>query len=96
MRTGFPLRPIRRHVLLLDDQPENVEDGIVVRRKFGVYHHDFPVVAVGTEETADFGVGDVVLVADPNAGRRVMLDGVVYRIVRVADVVAVAEQERAP
>ena len=85
------LKPPCGHVLLLDDQPENVEGGIVIRRKFGVYHHDFTVVAGGS---ADFGVGDVVIVADPNAGRRIMLDGVVYRIVRVADIVAVAEQER--
>ena len=28
---------------------------------------------------------------DANKGRRVMLDGIVYRLVRVADVVAVAE-----
>ena len=85
------VRPIRRFVLLLDDQPETVEGGIIVRRKFGTYHHDFYVVRVGEKEQVDFGQGDRVLVEDPNAGRRVMLDGVAYRLVRVADIIAVLE-----
>ena len=85
------VRPIKRFVLLLDDQPETVEGGVVVRRQFGTYHHDFYVVRVGEEEQVDFGQGDRVLVEDPNAGRRVMLDGVVYRLVRVADIIAVLE-----
>lgn len=86
------IRPIRRFVLLLDDQPETSEGGVVVQRKFGTFHHDFPVVAIGTEEeNVGFGVGDVVVIDDANKGRRVMLDGIVYRLVRVTDVVAVAE-----
>ena len=40
------VRPIKRFVLLLDDQPETVEGGVVVRRQFGTYHHDFYVVRV--------------------------------------------------
>ena len=81
------VRPIRRFVLLVDDQPEYVDGGIVVRKDFGCDHMDFVVVAVGV----DFGVGDRVVVRDPNVGRRVMLDGTVYRLVRVSDIIAVME-----
>ena len=84
------VRPIRRFVLLVDDQPEYVDGGIVVRKDFGCDHMDF-VVAVGETETVDFGVGDRVVVRDPNVGRRVMLDGTVYRLVRVSDIIAVME-----
>ena len=85
------LRPIKRFVLLLDDQPEYVEGGIVVRKEFGCDHMDFLVVAVGEREDVDFGVGDRVVVRDPNVGRRVMLDGTVYRLVRVSDIIAMIE-----
>ena len=85
------VRPIRRFVLLVDDQPEYVDGGIVVRKDFGCDHMDFVVVAVGETETVDFGVGDRVVVRDPNVGRRVMLDGTVYRLVRVSDIIAVME-----
>ena len=88
------VRPIRKFVLLLDDQPETVEGGVIVRRKFGTHHHDFYVVRVGEKEQVDFGQGDRVLVEDPNAGRRVMLDGVVYRLVRVEDIIAVLETSK--
>lgn len=86
------VRPIKRFVLLYDDQPETVEGGIVVRRDFGCGHMDFVVVAVGEREAADFGPGDRVIVSDPNAGRRVMLDGTVFRLVRVTDVLATIEE----
>jgi co-chaperonin GroES (HSP10) len=89
------VRPIRRFVLLLDDQPEMVEGGVIVQRRAGVTHHDFPVVRVGEHEDCDFGQGDVVVVSDPNAGRRVMIDGVVYRLVRTSDVIAVVEPQEA-
>lgn len=82
------VRPIRRFVLLYDDQPEYSEGGIVVRKNLGCDHMDFIAVAVGDREDADFGPGDRVVVSDPNVGRRVMLDGVVYRLVRVSDVIA--------
>lgn len=85
------LRPIKRFVLLLDDQPEYVEGGVVVRKEFGCDHMDFLVVAVGEMEDVDFGVGDRVVVRDPNVGRRVMLDGTVYRLVRVSDIMAMIE-----
>ena len=52
---------------------------------------DFTVVAVGTTETVDFGIGDSVIVRDANIGRRVMLDGTVYRLVRVSDIIGVKE-----
>lgn len=87
----WQLRPLKRFVLLYDDQPETVEGGIIVSGRIGTHHHDFSVVAVGTNETVDFGVGDRVVVDDPNAGRRVMIDGIVYRIMPVRHVIAVAE-----
>lgn len=85
------VRPIRRHVLLLDDQPESVDGGVVVRRELGNAYLDYVVVAVGEDENVDFGPGDRVVVSDPNIGRKVRLDGIVYRVVRVSDVLAVVE-----
>lgn len=85
------VRPIKRFVLLLDDQPETDEGGVIVQKAFGCDHMDFVVVRVGEEEQAGFGQGDRVVVRDPNVGRRVRIDGVVYRLVRVSDVVATIE-----
>lgn len=87
------VRPIRRFVMLLDEQPEVVEGGVIVRRERGVGRHDFPVVRVGELEDVDFGQGDIAVLEDPNAGRRVMLDGIVYRLVRVRDIIAVVEAD---
>lgn len=86
------LRPIRRHVLLLDDQGMQVENGVTVLRKWGTPYLDHLVVQTGTDEDLDFGPGDRVVLSDPNAGRRVMLDGTVYRLVRVKDVIAKCEE----
>lgn len=88
------VRPIRRFVLLLDEQPEVIEGGVVVRRERGVGRHDFPVVRVGEAENVDFGQGDIVVLEDPNAGRRIMLDGIVYRLVRVRDIIAIVDEEK--
>jgi co-chaperonin GroES (HSP10) len=89
MKEGF-LRPIKRFVLILDDQPEHVDGGIVLTSKAeACYHMDFTVVAVGTNETVDFGVGDRVVLENANRGRRLMLGGTVYRLVKVTDIIAV-------
>lgn len=85
------VRPIKRFVLLVDDQPEYTENGVIIRKTIGCDHMDFCVVAIGEREDADFGVGDRVVVHDPNIGRRVMIDGVVYRLVRVSDIIAVVD-----
>lgn len=85
------LRPIRRFVLLLDDQPEYDEGGVVIVKNEGCYHMDFTVVEVGTNETVDFGAGDCVILGDPNVGRRVSLGGTVYRLVRTSDIIGVKE-----
>jgi co-chaperonin GroES (HSP10) len=87
----FNIRPIRKHVILLDDQPSDYvdADGVLVDSSLGTNHLDFYVVGVGTEEHVDFGKGDRVVLADENVGRKVRLDGVVYRVVRTADVIAV-------
>jgi len=85
------VRPIKRFVLLLDDQPEQTVGGVIVRRTLGNAYLDYVVVAVGEREQAGFGPGDRVLVRYPNVGRKVRIDGVVYRVVRVSDVIAVME-----
>ena len=85
------IRPIKRFVLLLDDQPERTENGIILQSGYGSSNMDYLVVRVGESESVDFGQGDRVLISDPNAGRRVMIDGVVYRLVRVADIIAVLD-----
>lgn len=86
------LRPIRRFVLLLDDREETVQDGVVVRRgmTFGT-NLDYTVLRVGTEEKCGFGQGDRVVLFDPDAGRKLKIDGVPMRLVRVGDVIGVVE-----
>lgn len=90
------IRPIRRFVLLLDDQPERIEGGVIVRQEIWRRTHlDYTVVRVGEKENAGFGQGDRVVLADPNVGRPVMIDGTVFRLVRVSDIIAVMTQEEA-
>lgn len=85
------LRPLKRFVLLLDDQPEFSDKGIIVKKTFGNYHMDYLVVAVGENETVDFGAGDRVILASPNAGRRVYVDGILHRLVKISDIIAVLD-----
>lgn len=85
------LKPLPRAVVLLDDVPEKDENGVTVMRPdIGCDHLDFTVVASGSS-AGDYGPGDVIVLRDPNIGRRVRVDGVGYRIVGVDDVVAVME-----
>ena len=87
------IRPIRRFVLLLDDQPERIEGGVIVRQEIWRRTHlDYTVVRVGEKENVDFGQGDRVVLADPNVGGPVMIDGTVFRLVRVSDIIAVMTQ----
>lgn len=90
------IRPIRRFVLLLDDQPERIEGGVIVRQEIWRRTHlDYTVVRVVEKENVDFGQGDRVVLADPNVGRPVMIDGTVFRPVRVSDIIAVMTQGEA-
>ena len=90
------IRPIRRFVLLLDDQPERIEGGVIVRQEIWRRTHlDYTVVRVGEKENVDFGQGDRVVLADPNVGRPDMIDGTVFRLVRVSDIIAVITQGEA-
>lgn len=90
--SGKQLRPIRRFVLLLDDGEETVQGGVVVNRKyrFGM-NLDFTVLRVGTGEKCGFGQGDRVVLRDPDAGRKLKLDGIPMRLVRADDVIGVVE-----
>lgn len=79
-------------MLLLDDQPSRSEGGIEVRDAgFECRHLDYVVVRVGERERVDFGQGDRVVLEHRGCGRRVKLDGVVYRLVRTNDIIAVIE-----
>lgn len=87
------VRPIRRFVLLVDDQPGLTDvGGVLVDNTLGTDNLDYYVVAVGSEEQdPGFGPGDRVVLADPNAGRKVRIDEAVHRIVRVSDIIGVME-----
>lgn len=85
------LRPIKKHVLLLDDPDETIASGVVVRTSMHRTNMDYTVLRVGAEERCDFGQGDRVVLADPNAGRRLKIDGVPLRLVRVNEVIGVVE-----
>lgn len=85
------LRPIKKHVLLLDDPDETNANGVVVRTPMHRTNMDYTVLRVGAKERCDFGQGDRVVLADPNAGRRLKIDGVPLRLVRVNEVIGVVE-----
>lgn len=87
------VRPIRRFVLLADDQPGFTDvGGVLVDNMLGTDNLDYYVVAVGSEESnPGFGVGDRVILSDPNAGRKVRIEGVVHRLVRTTDIIGVVE-----
>lgn len=83
------VRPIRRHVLLLDDPDETVVNGVVVKTGIWRTNMDYFVVRVGTEEKCDFGQGDRIVLRTPDVGRKLKLGGVPMRLVRTDDVIGV-------
>lgn len=84
------LRPIKRFVLLLDDDPvETVVGGIVVKTGIWRTNMDYAVLRIGTKEHVDFGQGDRVILRTPDVGRKLRLDGVPMRLVKVEDVIGV-------
>ena len=87
------LRPLKRFVLLVDDPPETVENGVVVRLPESGWrtHMDYLVAMVGVDERADFGAGDRVVLRHPNAGRPLMWGRVPHRLVRMDDIIGVVE-----
>ena len=85
------LRPIKRHVLLLDDPDETITNGVVVRTSMHRTNMDYMVLRVGAEEKCNFGQGDRVVLESPDAGRRLKIDGVPMRLVRVNEVIGVME-----
>lgn len=83
-----PVVPLKGYVLLVDD-PDEVSDG-------GVVHANLPGRGVNLDFYAatpgpGFGAGDVVVISDPNAGRRIKVDGIPYRVVSEDEVVGVLE-----
>ena len=86
------VRPLKRHVLLLDDQEEStVSKGVLVKRGPWAVNMDYYVIRVGAEENVDYGAGDRVVLAHPDRGRRLMLDGVKCRLVRTVDIIGVVD-----
>ena len=85
------LMPIKGFVLLVDGSNERVDGGVVVARGTAASYMDYVVAKTGKDDGLGFGQGDRVILSDPFAGRRVMLDGAPYRIVRVEDIIAVLE-----
>ena len=66
--------------------------GVLVDSTLGTDNLDYYVAAVGAEEKdPGFGVGDRVVLSDPNVGRKVRVDGVVHRLVRTTDIIGVVE-----
>ena len=84
-------RPTKGFVLLVDDQPEFDDHGVIVRRTLGNAYLDY-LVAMGSGP--GYGPGDRVVLPSPNLGRKIKLEGTVYRLVRATDPVAVVESAR--
>ena len=70
---------------MLDTQDTQTDGGVTVIRRRGSPYMDYLVVA--SAENLDYGPGDRVVVKDPNIGKRVRIDGTVYRLVREADII---------
>lgn len=86
------MRAIRGTVLLLDDQPETVEGGVVTRIGSASWRRNLDyLVASAGGDARGFGSGDRVVLGDASAGKSLFLDGVAYRLVKTADVVGRAE-----
>lgn len=85
------LKPIKRFVLLLDDEEETVVNGIVVKAGVWRTNMDYYVLRVGTEENCDFGQGDRVVLRTPDVGRKLRYGGVPMRLVKKEDIIGVVE-----
>lgn len=85
------VRPIRGFALLVDDQPEHVEDGVVVRLGSASWRKNLDYTVASVADGERFGSGDRVVLNDANAGRSVFIDGVAYRVVRTSDITGVVE-----
>lgn len=85
------VRPVEPEIMLLDDQPSRNENGVVVEDRLDLCTHlDYMVVRTDRRDLG-FGQGDTVILMKPDAGRRIVLDGAVYRLVKPGDIVAVVE-----
>lgn len=83
------LRPLEGTVLLYDDQPLQERNGVLETMGANEARYmDYTVVAGRGE---GFGPGDRVVVSAPAVGKRVVVDGTVYRLVKADDVLAVLE-----
>lgn len=85
------LVPVKGNVLLVDGSDEKVEGGVIVSRSTSASYMDFVVARVSPDDHFDFGQGDRVLLDDPYAGRRIILDGAPYRLVSADHIMAVLE-----
>lgn len=85
------VRPVEPEIMLLDDQPVRNENGVVIEDRLDMCAHlDYMVVRTDRSDLG-FGQGDTVILARPDAGRRIVLDGTTYRLVKPGDIVAVVE-----
>ena len=83
-------RPLAGFVLLVDDPRETVVEGglaVALPESGWRTYMDYVVAEAGRETR--FGAGDRVVLAHPNAGRTLTLDGAPYRLVRASDILAV-------
>ena len=82
-------RPVEGFVLLVDDPPEYVDGGVVVRMKSTGPDAHLDYVVAMCAENPDYGPGDRVVIRSPGAGRSVFLDRIAHRLVAEGDVIAV-------
>lgn len=80
------IRPPTGKVLLVD-VPESAVGGIALPGGDGE-RLDKYVAAVGGQ-VGEIGVGDIVIIGDPNAGKRTKIDGVQYLLTDYENVKAV-------
>lgn len=85
------VRPVEPEIMLLDDPPVRNENGVIIEDRMDMCAHlDYMVVRMDRLDLG-FGQGDTVILARPDAGRRIVLDGTTYRLVKPGDIVAVVE-----
>jgi hypothetical protein len=81
------IRPVRKDYVILFDDPETTEEhGVQVVHGPWKKNLDY-VVARGSGD--GFAPGSLVVLDDPNTGRKLKLNGVGYRIVPRTSIIAV-------
>lgn len=91
---GLNFRPAQPDCVIVFDDPEvHEENGVVVSRSSWGKNLDF---IVAWSDSDDVKPGDRILIDNPQAGTKLSVDGVSYRVVPLTSVIAQVCYENTP